>query len=348
MKKNIIQLNHTLFSALKFMDEIKHKVLFIVDDNNKFIGVLSLGDIQRAIINQKPLETPIEEVLRKYITVASTKDSFDKVRKIMIEMRTEAMPIIDENGYLSRVVYWDEIIDDKKSTIYNKIEAPVVIMAGGQGTRLKPLTNVLPKPLIPIGEKTIIEEIMDDFLKYDCNNFYISVNYRAEIIKYYLENHCTSNYNLKFFEETKPLGTAGSLNLLKNQINETFFVTNCDILIEQDYSEVLKYHKENENELTVVAALKTFSIPYGTIETAQDGILESITEKPKLTYKINTGFYILEPHLIDEIPADTFYHITHLIEKLHKENRRVGVFPISENSWKDIGEWKEYLSLINE
>lgn len=347
-KEDIISLNHTILSAMKLMDERKRKLLFITNNENLFIGVLSIGDLQRAIINKYPLDSPIEKILREHITIANTSDSFDKIKQVMIENRTESMPVIDENGYLRKILYWEDIIGASQQKGYHKINLPVIIMAGGKGTRLQPLTNVLPKPLIPIGEKTIIEDIMDSFAKYNCNNFYISVNYRADFIKYYLDNLCENKYKLSFFEENKPLGTAGSLGLLENKIDTTFFVTNCDILIDQDYSEILQYHYENKNELTIVAALKTYSIPYGTVQTGEKGLLEKITEKPDLTFSINTGFYILEPHLINEIPKNTFYHITTLIEKLKLENRKIGVFPISENSWTDIGEWQQYLKLINE
>ncbi|WP_460545713.1 sugar phosphate nucleotidyltransferase, partial [Echinicola sediminis] len=148
---------------------------------------------------------------------------------------------------------------------------------------------------------------------------------------------------LNFFKEDKPLGTAGSLHLLKGKLKETFFVSNCDILIDEDYSQILKYHKENRNEITLVPALKHISIPYGTIETGENGVLENMAEKPNWTIKINAGLYVLEPSLIDEIPENEFFHITHLIEKVKKRNGRVGVFPVSEKSWKDIGEWDEYL-----
>jgi NDP-sugar pyrophosphorylase family protein len=184
---------------------------------------------------------------------------------------------------------------------------------------------------------------MDSFVEIDCHNFYLSVNYKAEIIKNYFNSIQNKNYNIFYFHEEKPLGTAGSLHLLKKKINTTFFVSNCDILIEQDYGELLDYHRSNNNELTMVAAIKSFPIPYGIITAKENGILESIEEKPDLTFKINTGFYILEPHLLNEIPQDEFYHITFLIDKMLKEKRRIGVFPIPENCWKDIGDWDEYL-----
>jgi NDP-sugar pyrophosphorylase family protein len=142
------------------------------------------------------------------------------------------------------------------------------------------------------------------------------------------------------------MGTAGSLSLLKDRIHETFFVSNCDILIEQDYSEILRYHKENKNEITLVAALKHYPIPYGTVEAGENGQLIALKEKPELTFKINSGMYILDPHLLNEIPDNQFFHIIQLIEKVKKRKGKVGVFPVSEKSWRDIGEWSEYLKLI--
>ena len=142
------------------------------------------------------------------------------------------------------------------------------------------------------------------------------------------------------------MGTAGRLSLLRRKINKTFFVSNCDILIEQDYSEILDFHRDCKNEITIVAALKHLKLPYGIIESGDMGQLKDLMEKPEFTYKINSGMYILEPHLLDEIPENQFYHITNLIEQIKNKNRRVGIFPVSENSWKDIGDWNEYLKNI--
>ena len=227
----------------------------------------------------------------------------------------------------------------------DKYMKKAVIMAGGFGTRLKPLTNVLPKPLIPIGEKTIIEDIFERFYNHGCSQFYISVNYKADLIEYYLKKQNLAAYQLNFFSEQNPMGTAGSLSLLKGKIDQTFFVSNCDIIIDQDYSEILDYHRSNNNEITIVAALKHFPIAYGTIETGDNGKLLNLLEKPELTYKINSGMYILEPHLIEQIPTDSFFHITQLIEIVQKRKGKVGVFPVSEKSWTDVGSWSEYLKL---
>ena len=152
-------------------------------------------------------------------------------------------------------------------------------------------------------------------------------------------------YKLHYLKEDYPLGTAGSLSMLKGEINQPFFVTNCDILIDQDYSEILGYHRDNNNEITIVAALKYFPFPYGVIETGENGQLNELIEKPELTFKINSGMYILEPHLLNEIPEKTFFHITQLIQGVKQRNGAIGVFPVSEKSWKDIGDWHEYIEL---
>ncbi len=316
--------------------DILNKKLLIVLIENKFYGLLSAGDIQRAIIQNKPLETQVAEVLRKNIRIAKPEDNFETIRQMMFDFRMELCPVVNEHQEIVEVYFWEDVFQEKEPQPKEQFNLPVVIMAGGFGTRLKPITNVLPKPLIPIGEKTILEHIFQRFSKHGCNIFHLSVNYKAELIEYYLENQ-NLPYHLSYFKEDKPMGTAGSLSLLKDKIKETFFVSNCDILIEQDYSEILEYHKNNKNDITIVAALKHYPIPYGTLETLENGILETLNEKPELTFKINSGMYILEPHLLKEIPENQFFHITDLIEEVNTNGGKVGVFPVSEQSWKDIG-----------
>lgn len=334
-----------VIAALKQMDAMKVKLL-LVTDGDKFCSLLSIGDIQRAIIANVPLESPIEKILRDKVNVAKVGDDRDRIIARMKERRNDFMPIVDAGGNIVDVIFWEDISTYKESRIKTPFTLPVVIMAGGKGTRLRPLTNVLPKPLIPIGEQTMMEDIMDRFVECGCHDFYVSVNYKADTIRRYFDNLGKSQYHVEYFQEDKPLGTAGSLHLLKDKIKSTFFVSNCDIIIDEDYSEILKFHRDNGNEITVVAALKNYSIPYGTLETGDGGQLLSLHEKPELTYKINTGMYVLEPHLIKEIPTDSLYHITFLIDKLISEHRKVGVFPINEGSWTDIGNWDEYMKYI--
>lgn len=344
IENRIVDLTDNIISSLKKMDVEKTKMLFVFS-NGHFEGVLTIGDIQRAILNNVALTDPIHKILDPCKVYASPSESRDSIKIKMYKLRAECMPVVGENGELIEVYFWNDFFKSNETLPKQQLNIPVVIMAGGKGTRLAPLTNIYPKPLIPIGEKTIVETIMDKFVSYGCDDFYISVNYKADMIKNYFDFINNDSYHVSYFQEDRPMGTAGSLCLLKDKLHSTFFVSNCDIMIYEDFANILNYHRENRNELTVVAAVKTHSIPYGTIQTKEDGLLESIEEKPNLSFKINTGLYILEPSSLKDIP-DEFFHITHLMEKLQSQGRRVGVYPISQNDWQDMGDWEEYLKLV--
>ena len=344
IQKRIINSTNTLIQALKQMDERGVKLLFVFE-NDKFLGILTIGDIQRAIIRNVDMNSTVASILDRNKIYARISDSLEVIKEKMYKLRAECMPLVDEKGELLDVFFWREMFDEKKQSRQDKIDIPVVIMAGGLGTRLKPITNIIPKPLIPINEKTILETILDQFKDIGCTKYYLSVNYKREIIEYYL-NNLEEKYDVTFLKEDKPLGTIGSVSLLKGKIDKPFFVSNCDIIVDQDYRDVFDYHKNNKNDITIVTAIKSFHIPYGVIETGDNGLMKGISEKPDMSYMINTGVYLLEPQLIDEIPDNTFYHITDLIEKVREKGGRVGCFPVSEKSWTDIGDWNEYMKII--
>lgn len=341
----IITLSTSLLDAMKQMDEVKVKTLMVFE-NGRFEGLVTIGDIQRAIINNISLQEPVSHILNKKKVYGYQLEDEDVIKDKMRKMRAEVMPILNNQDELVDVWFWDDLFKKTELLQREKINLPVVIMAGGKGTRLKPITNVIPKPLIPIGDKTILEEIMNQFEGIGCKNFYMSVNYKSDIMRYYLDQ-LEHHYNIEFFEETKPLGTIGSVSLLKGKITTPFFVSNCDIIIDQDYRDVYEYHLNNRNDLTIVTAVKSIKIPYGVIETGTDGLMTGLQEKPEQTYMINTGVYILNPECIDEIPKGEFFHITHLMEKIKSRGGRVGCFPVSEHAWRDMGEWPEYLKMIN-
>ena len=347
IQEKIVDSGKTIIQTMKLMDDGFTKSL-IVFDKGSFLGIITNGDLQRAIIAKVPFDTPIFRVVdNKTKRYASTSDDREKIKTWMLEKRAEFMPILNENGSLVDVIFWNDLFaDDQIEDNRSKIDLPVVIMAGGKGTRLKPITNVIPKPLVPVGDKTILEVIMDQFESIGCRKFYMSVNYKADMMKYYL-SQLDHKYDIEFFMEDKPLGTIGSGSLLKGKITTSFFVSNCDSINEQDYRDVYDYHVNNHNDLTIVTMVKTFKIPYGVIETGEDGLMTALSEKPELTYQVNTGVYILNPSCIDEIPDGEFFHITHLMEKIKSRGGRVGCFPVSEHAWKDMGEWPEYLKMIN-
>ena len=349
MKKEIerisVSLEDTIHEALKVMDKTNVRLL-LVTESNKFLSLLSMGDIQRAIISGFKIDALIKNILREKVEVASPEDDIPNLKKRMLINKTEFMPIIDFNKDIVNVIFWEDLFAEKVRND-EKLNLPVIIMAGGKGTRMQPLTTVIPKPLIPLDNKTIAEHIINNFQRIGCNNFYFSVNYKAKMVRDYFKE-LNKDYHIEFFEETKPLGTAGSLHLLRGKINKTFFISNCDILIKEDYREIYKYHKEFNNELTIVGSFKHYPIPYGTLETGKDGKLISLHEKPQLSFLINSGMYVLEPDLIDETPQNEFFHITDLIGKIQARNGKVGVFPISEKSWIDIGEWEQYINTLKD
>lgn len=340
-KTLFIKPSESLLQGLRKMDELDKKLLIVMKDDY-FIGLLSIGDIQRYFIKNQTFDATVSGAIRDQITVAKEEDSFDDIKQMMLDHRTEFMPVISEDRRLLKVIFWEDIFTNQVMTTATKFNLPVVIMAGGKGTRLRPITHVIPKPLVPIGERPILQVIMDNFIETGSSEFHLTVNYKSEMIKSYFKSISPSPYNLHYYEESKPMGTAGSLSLIGDQINSTFFVSNCDIIIKEDYSEIYKYHKDNGNEMTAVAFVKEMTIPYGTFEMGSNGLLESLIEKPQFTFLVNAGLYILEPHLLKEIPKDEFFHITHLMEKIIKREGKVGVFPITEGSWLDIGQWQEY------
>ncbi len=345
IQKIIVKTSTSLLDAMKMMDIQKVKTLFVFE-GDCFKGLLTLGDIQRAIINNTDLKEPVNRILDRNKVYGHQSEGEDGIKEKMRRMRAEVMPILNEKNELVDVWFWEGLFKKADLTEREKINLPVVIMAGGKGTRLKPITNVIPKPLVPIGDKTILETILDQFEEIGCTKFYMSVNYKADIMKYYL-SQLDHKYDIEFFQEDKPLGTIGSVSLLKGKITTPFFVSNCDSINEQDYRDVYDYHMSNHNDLTIVTMVKSFKIPYGVIETGEDGLMTSLSEKPELTYQVNTGVYILNPSCIEEIPDGEFFHITHLMEKIKARGGRVGCFPVSEHSWKDMGEWPEYLKMIN-
>lgn len=345
IEDKIIGINDTIVSALKRMDGHRTKLVFVFD-GDKFDCILTIGDIQRAIIRQANLSDPISTILDRDKIYASEKDSIEHIKEVMFKELIDCMPVLNDAGEIVDVLFWHDVFTENVSDNRPKIDLPVVIMAGGKGTRLKPITNVLPKPLVPVGDKTILEVIMDQFEGIGCHKFYMSVNYKADMMKYYL-SQLDHKYDIEFFMEDKPLGTIGSVSLLKGKIKTPFFVSNCDSINEQDYRDVYDYHINNNNDMTIVTMIKSFKIPYGVIETGEDGLMVSLKEKPEQTYQVNTGVYILNPDLIYEIPEGEFFHITQLMEKVKVRGGRVGCFPVSEDAWKDMGEWPEYLKMIN-
>ena len=303
----------TVKEAMKQLDMTAEKILFVVDEQNKLVGSLTDGDIRRWILKEGSLTENVSQVCNEGTYAVSTNYNIDAVKDKILELKIVYVPVLDDERRITQFLVWDKLFGEKiKRKSKEKINNSVIIMAGGKGTRLDPFTRILPKALIPVGEKTILEIIIDKFLDYDVKHFYISVNHKAKIIRSYFEE---SNpiYDITYLYEDKPLGTIGALKQLEGQIKGNLFLTNCDVIIDADYADLLKHHNKNKNDITLVASLKNFHIPYGVCEIMNGGNLVGLKEKPEYNLLVNTGMYVLNSDVLKFIPKNSFFHITQLI-----------------------------------
>ncbi len=325
----------TVLETMEIIDKNSRGIAFVCDHEQVLRGVVTDGDIRRYILQNGDLKENVINIANKSPYVVSKFDDIDYCA-FMQKHSITALPIINKKGEILSI----EFLNKKKVYKNNHLRVPVVIMAGGKGTRLYPYTEILPKPLIPIGEKTIIEHIMDRFETFGCNCFNVIVNYKKNFIKsYFLDSEIKRN--VEFTDENVFLGTGGGLKLLEGKCEETFFLSNCDILIEEDYSEILETHKREKNIITMVCAMKNVTIPYGTVEVSEKGQVTCLKEKPSYSFLTNTGLYVIEPEFLNKIPENTFIHITDIIQKCLDEGEKVGVYPISDHAWMDMGQIEE-------
>jgi len=339
MKNIFVFENSNIHEVMKKLQKTGERCLVVVNKNKRLLGTINDGDIRRAILNQISTSTSIKNIYEKKCTyVQSKKFKIEKILKIIKSKKIDLVPVVNNNKIVINYLTLKEI---EGLTSPKKIAIDVIIMAGGRGTRLKPFTHILPKPLIPLKDKTVIEKIIDNFRKFGVKKFIISINYKSKIIKSFFDE-LNPNYKYKFIEEKKSLGTAGSLGYLQNKIKKDYFITNCDTLIDFDYSEAYKAHKENKNDITVVVSSKKFTIPYGVCKINESGLLNSIQEKPSQHSLINTGMYVVNNQIFRLIKKSKFLNFTDLILLARKKNKKVGIYPISERSWLDIGQWDGY------
>lgn len=327
--------------AMRQMDKAGERILFVIDEGRKILGSLSDGDIRRWVLKEGSLAASIEKVFRRSPVVFSENYQLDEIKETMLKKKLQGIPIVDQQNRITKILFWEEVFEKEAAQIKGRIDIPVVIMAGGKGSRLDPFTRILPKPLIPIGDKAVIEIIADKFYQYGVNEFYISINHKARMIKaYFDEIHAA--YKIRYVEEDNPLGTAGALKFMEERVRTDLFVSNCDIIVEADYLEILKFHKKKKYDMTIIGSFRHFTIPYGICTIENGGRLLGIKEKPEYDYLVNTGMYVLKKDTLALIPKNQYFDITDLIDQLLKNNGSIGVFPIDAKSWTDIGQWDEY------
>lgn len=322
----------SVIQALSQLDRNSKKVLFVIKEG-RLVASLTDGDIRRWILSKGSLEAPISAVAN-YAPKYMPERNLPHAKAYMQQNHIEALPIVNDAMQVIDVVY---IFDVDLSKRRPKLNLPVVIMAGGRGTRLYPYTKILPKPLIPIGDIPIIEHIIGNFKRFGCHDFYLVVNEKKNMIKAYF-NEIEKDYSVTYVDEGVPLGTGGGLSLLKGMIHSTFILSNCDILIDADFEKIHQLHVNNNHTVTMVCSLKTFTIPYGVVDIGENGSIEQMREKPNLTYFTNTGCYFVEPEVIEALQPDTPIGFPDIIEYYRGKGHQVGVYPINEHAWMDMGQ----------
>lgn len=330
----------TVKEVVLYMETKNIKAVIVVDADNFVLGLFTLGDMRHYFLNNGDLLSRITEAMNPHpITFLNEKDAEEmkKNKELII------YPIVDENGKIINAIYKNDINCVSEALQH----VPVVIMAGGKGTRLYPYTKILPKALMPIGDLTITERIINSFQRYGCNDFHMVLNHKAEMIKSYY-NDLKKNYSISFVTEDKFLGTGGGLAYLKGKLDKTFFLSNCDILINADFECIYKTHKREKNKITFVCAMKDIVIPYGIVETNASGKIISMKEKPEFSFLTNTGLYVVEPEVIEEIEENEFIHLPDIAQRYMNKGEKVGVFPISEKAWMDMGQFSEMESMLKE
>ena len=334
----MIDSSKSVADAMVQLEQAGRKILFVAPDD-KVCGVVTDGDIRRYLLAGSDIHAPVMQAAAKNpITLNGYNEA--AARKLLAEKDIPCVPMIDRFGKLHALVFAKETIHRETEPI----NTPVIVMAGGLGTRLKPYTEILPKPLIPVGNITITEQILNRFKKFGCYDFYLVVNHKRNLIKSYF-SEVDNGANLVFVDEDKPLGTGGGLSFFKGKFDGPVLVTYCDSVIEADYGEILERHIQQGNVFTMVCARKTVSIPYGVIEMSESHELTSLLEKPSYEFLTNTGLYVVSPQFIDMVPDDTFTPITDIVQQCKDKGLRVGVYTIDDECFVDIGQLEDLESV---
>ena len=343
--------NISIKESLQILEKIKDKCLIIVNKKNKLIGTLTDGDLRRAIINGANLNSRIKKYIQRksiYLKLQDKKflEKNNYIREKVLLKKSEMknqnvdlIPIVDKNFKLLKIVnvkFYEKVLK-KENPIFKN--TPVLIMAGGEGTRLGKFSNYFPKPLLPYESSTVIEKIISNFQEYSIKKFYISVRYKKNLIKSYLKENL--NRKLTFFEEKKPLGTAGAIKFLKGKIKKDFFIINCDTVLNINLEKFYEFHKKNNFIFTLVAASKNFQLSYGSCQINKNGELKKIEEKPNFNYLVNVGLYLAKIDIIKNISTKKPMQMDMLIKKIKAKGGKVGVFAIDEGSWTDTGLLRE-------
>ncbi|MDP0561659.1 MAG: nucleotidyltransferase family protein [Candidatus Endonucleobacter sp. (ex Gigantidas childressi)] len=334
IKDIIVNEETSIIDVLEIIDKSSKQLVIVTDKDQKLLGTLSDGDVRRALLRNVSLTESIKNIYFKTPTIANVNDSKGHLINICTVKKIHQIPIVDNDGNLVGLEVLDELIS--KKTKKNK----VVLMVGGLGTRLKPLTETTPKPMLHVGCKPLLQTIVEKFADDGFTNIVMCVNYKSDVIRDYFGDGSRFGVNIEYIQEEQRMGTAGALGLLKEKPTEPFFVMNGDLLTNVNFEQFLEYHIENYSLATMCVREYDLQVPYGVVNVT-DGKVTSIKEKPTHSFFVSAGIYILDPQCIDFIAQGEFYDMPTLFEKLISSNKNVIPFLLREY-WLDIGEMDEY------
>lgn len=330
--KHTILDNATIKDGLNLLNELNGEAAFIVSDQTCVLGSLTDGDIRRALLSGHDLNEPIVCAMNRQFKhirqSAHTIESIDKIKSDKIDL----IPIINENGILVKLIN----LKEQRSAL--PLEA--ILMAGGRGERLRPLTDDIPKPLLVVGDKPIIDHNIDRLSLYGIERFFISVKYKSELIVNHLKNGDSKRVEIEYLHEDIALGTLGCASLITNFKTNAVLVMNSDVLTNIDFEDFYRCFEENDADMVVASSPYRVDIPYGVMETKGDQII-GLKEKPCYQYYANAGIYLIKTEHLKTVPKNSFYNATDLIEQLIKTNNRVINYPITQY-WMDIGQHEDY------
>jgi len=339
-EKVLLAPSTSIIRGMEVIDNSSLQVALIVNDDKRLLGTVTDGDIRRGILRGVLLDEPIHKIMHTNPTVAHLEDKPEDLYALMKLKQLRQIPILDDHGRVISVEFYDFI------ALSSQLDNWVVLMAGGLGTRLQPLTDDCPKPLLEVGGRPILQTILESCIKHGFNRFYLSVNYKAKMVEDYFGNGSRWGVDIRYIREDKRMGTAGALSLLPERPTKPFLVMNGDLLTKVNFKQLLDFHLEHCAQATMCVRDYDFQVPYGVVKVQQHRLVD-IEEKPAQKFFVNAGIYVLEPEVLDMIPKDEFYDMPSLFMKLVALHHETIVFPIREY-WLDIGNKVDFEQAIGD
>ena len=328
-KDVLIDSDTTLMQAIEIIDAGSLQIALVVGASNKLIGTVSDGDVRRAILKGVTFDRPVCEIMFTEPTVVDSQVGRDEIVTIMRTKQLRQIPIVDQNGCVVGLDLWDDLIDQQER------DNIVVLMAGGLGSRLGELTSECPKPLLRVGNKPVLETILENCMEYAFKNFYISVNYKADMVREYFGDGSRWGVNIKYIEEKKRLGTAGALGLLPEVPTLPLLVMNADVLTKINFKHLMEFHEEQKSIATMCVREYDFQVPFGVVEL-DNYRLKAILEKPIHQFFVNAGIYVFNPEAVSFVPRNDYFDMPAFFDTLLEKQLETAAFPIHEY-WMDIG-----------